>query len=92
MKAGFRATKIDVHLAGYDRDPGYMGRAVEPGEHRHEPARHRGLGEILDILERSQLAAPVRDMASRVFRRLAEAEARVHGPPPSGCSSTTWAR
>ena len=79
LKAGFRATKIDVHLAGYDRDPGYMGRAVEPGEHRHEPAHHRGLGEILDILERSRLAPPVRDMASRVFRRLAEAEARVHG-------------
>ena len=82
MKAGFRATKIDVHLAGYDRDPGYMGRAVDPGAHRHEPAGHRGLGEILDILERSQLASPVRDMASRVFRRLAEAEARVHGTTP----------
>jgi hypothetical protein len=82
MKAGFRATKVDVHLEGYDRDPGYMGRVADPGAHRHEPAGHRGLGEILDILEGGRLALPVRDMASRVFRRLAEAEARVHGTTP----------
>ncbi|MEX2221775.1 MAG: nickel pincer cofactor biosynthesis protein LarC [Candidatus Rokuibacteriota bacterium] len=82
MKAGFRATKVDVHLAGYDRDPGYMGRVPDPGAHRHEPTGHRGLGEILGILERSRLVPAVRDMASRVFRRLAEAEARVHGTTP----------
>ena len=82
MKAGLRATKVDVHLDGYDRDPGYLGRVANPGALRQEPAGHRGLGEILDILERSRLAPPVRDMASRVFRRLAEAEARVHGTTP----------
>ena len=83
MKAGFRATKIDVHLAGYDRDPGYMGRVPDPGAHQpHHPAGHRGLGEILAILDRSRLAPEVRDMASRVFRRLADAEARVHGTTP----------
>jgi pyridinium-3,5-bisthiocarboxylic acid mononucleotide nickel chelatase len=63
MKAGFRATKVDVALG------------------RHE-AGHRGLREILDILERGRLAPAVRDMASRIFQRLAEAEARVHGTTP----------
>jgi uncharacterized protein (TIGR00299 family) protein len=63
IKAGFRATKVDVNL------------------YRHE-AGHRGLRDILDILESSRLAPPVRDMAARVFRRLAEAEARVHGTTP----------
>jgi len=87
MKAGFRATKVDVRLAGYDRDPGYTGRAPDPGAHRsehgpHHPPGHRGLGEILGILERSHLAPKVREMASRVFRRLAEAEARAHGTTP----------
>jgi uncharacterized protein (TIGR00299 family) protein len=83
MKAGFRATKVDVHLAGYDRDPAYMGRVPDPGAHqpRHPPG-HRGLGEILAILERSHLAPKVQEMASRVFRRLADAEARVHGTTP----------
>jgi len=83
MKAGFRATKIDVHLAGSDRDPAYMRRVPDPGADRpHHPAGHRGLGEILAILDRSHLAPKVRDMASRVFRRLADAEARVHGTTP----------
>jgi pyridinium-3,5-bisthiocarboxylic acid mononucleotide nickel chelatase len=79
MKAGFRATKVDVHLDGYQQDPGYMGRAEGPRPH---PAGHRGLDEILGILEKSRLAPAVRDMASRVFRRLAAAEARVHGTTP----------
>jgi hypothetical protein len=63
IKAGFRATKVDVALGAHE-------------------AGHRGLREILDILERSRLDAAVRDAASRIFRRLAEAEARVHGTTP----------
>ena len=63
IKAGFRATKVDVALG------------------RHE-AGHRGLREILDILEGGRLAPAVQDMASRVFQRLAAAEARVHGTTP----------
>ena len=63
MKAGFRATKVDVVLG-----------APEGG--------HRGLREILDILEQSRLAPAARELATRIFRRLAEAEARVHGTTP----------
>jgi len=83
MKAGFRATKVHVHLDGYEEGPGYFRRLPAPDGHpEHHPAGHRGLGEILAILERSRLTPVVRDMASRVFRRLAEAEARVHGTTP----------
>ena len=86
MKAGFRATKVDVHLDGYEQDPGYMGRAAEGARPAHSAGHHasghRGLEEILGILEGSRLAPAVRDMASRVFRRLAAAEARVHGTTP----------
>jgi uncharacterized protein (TIGR00299 family) protein len=63
IKAGFRATKVDVVLGAPD-------------------GGHRGLREILDILERSRLAPAARDLAARIFRRLAEAEARVHGTTP----------
>jgi uncharacterized protein (TIGR00299 family) protein len=63
IKAGFRATKVDVALGPHE-------------------AGHRGLREILDILEGGRLAPAVRDMATRVFQRLAEAEARVHGTTP----------
>ena len=37
--------------------------------------------QIDDLLRRSRLAEPVRDLASRIFLRLAEAEGRVHQVP-----------
>jgi uncharacterized protein (TIGR00299 family) protein len=40
---------------------------------------HRSLDDILAILAGSRLPEPVRAGATRVFRRLAEAEAHVHG-------------
>jgi len=51
---------------------------------RIDPARehhHRHLPEILALIERAPLSAAVRQQAARVFRRLAEAEASVHGIP-----------
>jgi len=47
-----------------------------------EDQAYRGWREIQALLERADLAAGVRDQARRVFRRLAEAEARVHGVAP----------
>src|SRR5580698_715372 len=46
-----------------------------------DQSKHRSLGAILDILEKSELAARVRERASAIFRRLGEAEARVHDVP-----------
>src|SRR5438046_9835873 len=40
---------------------------------------HRTLGDIGAILEGSRLPAPVTERARRIFERLADAEARVHG-------------
>jgi hypothetical protein len=62
MKAGFRATKVDVH--------------VDEGGHHHP---ERTLAAILGLIEGGRLAPPVQERAARIFRRLAEAEARVHG-------------
>lgn len=45
--------------------------------------RHRGLADILAILGSSTLAPAVKDRAGRIFTRLAEAEARVHGTTPA---------
>jgi len=47
---------------------------VESGEQHH----HRGLSDILRLIERAELGARVKDRASRIFRRLGEAEAKVH--------------
>jgi len=48
---------------------------IDEATHRH----HRALRDILDILERSALEASVVERAARIFTRLADAEARVHG-------------
>jgi pyridinium-3,5-bisthiocarboxylic acid mononucleotide nickel chelatase len=40
--------------------------------------KHRSLSAILEILQKSQLAAAVRDRAAAIFRKLGEAEACVH--------------
>jgi uncharacterized protein (TIGR00299 family) protein len=43
--------------------------------------KHRSLSTILEILESSPLAAPVRERASAIFQKLGEAEAYVHDAP-----------
>ena len=51
-------------------------------EHAHahdHNQEQRNLRTILDLIEQSGLPAPVQDSAARVFRRLGEAEAKVHG-------------
>jgi uncharacterized protein (TIGR00299 family) protein len=50
-----------------------------------DPRRHQSrlsLPEILDLIGRSALPDPVKQDASRIFTRLGEAEARVHGTRP----------
>ncbi len=44
-------------------------------------AAHRSLADVLALLEAARLPEPVKRGASATFRRLAEAEARVHGIP-----------
>jgi pyridinium-3,5-bisthiocarboxylic acid mononucleotide nickel chelatase len=46
-----------------------------------EQHKHRPLSAILEILEKSSLAAPVKERAAAIFRRLGEAEAKVHDVP-----------
>jgi len=46
-----------------------------------DQSKHRSLVTILEILEKSHLAAGVRERASAIFRELGEAEAAVHDVP-----------
>jgi uncharacterized protein (TIGR00299 family) protein len=46
-----------------------------------EQQKHRSLSSILEILEKSSLASPVKERAAAIFRRLGEAEAKVHDVP-----------
>lgn len=60
---------------------GLTGLHVEVLTAEQGVARHRHLGDIEEIIESSDLAPIVRERSVAVFRRLADAEARVHGEP-----------
>ena len=50
--------------------------------HEHQGDAHRGLTEILALIRSGDIPKRAADRASAVFRRLADAEAAVHGIPP----------
>lgn len=56
---------------------GYRARKVDV---EYEPEqKHRHLHHITDMIDRSSLTPRQRELATRIFQRLAEAEAKVHG-------------
>lgn len=79
QKALVACVKFDVHVSpGHTHDAGHHG-------HRH-PRRARGrqrnFTEIKQLITDSALSAWVKQKSIAVYRRIAEAEARVHGHPP----------
>lgn len=52
---------------------------VDPSAHRHH---HTPLKAILGLIRKSGLPSSVREQASNVFRRLGQAEGRIHGVDP----------
>jgi uncharacterized protein (TIGR00299 family) protein len=73
IKRGIAATAAHLVVPGED------GAADHDHAHRDHHGPHRTLADVLAIVERSALTARQRERASAVYRRLAEAEARVHG-------------
>jgi hypothetical protein len=57
---------------------GITGTLARVGVHEDHPP-HRGLADLLAILDAADMPAPVAEGAARTFRALAEAEAAVHG-------------
>ena len=50
--------------------------------HSHEhPHEHRGMKEITEIIQKSEMTARAKKMAMRVFGILAQAESKAHGAP-----------
>ncbi|MHC5054747.1 MAG: nickel pincer cofactor biosynthesis protein LarC [Planctomycetota bacterium] len=49
---------------------------------REDHPPHRGLSDLLAVLDAADVPAPVAEASARTFRALAEAEAAVHGTTP----------
>src|SRR5262245_52312843 len=71
---GLSGVKI---VAGETRRKGFRGLKIDI---QHEPEhKHRHLHHITDMIDASALTPRAKDLAKRIFTRLGEAEAKVHG-------------
>ncbi|MEZ4526547.1 MAG: nickel insertion protein [Desulfobacterales bacterium] len=64
-------------------------RALVTVAQDHHCHHHRHLSHILNLIRSSALPENVKEKSSAIFRRLAEAEAKVHGIAP-GRSAFSW--
>ena len=69
VKNGITGTYVDVILNSEHN---------EHHEHHHE---HRNLNDVNKIIENSSLNDEVKDLAKRIFLRVAKAESKVHNKP-----------
>ncbi|MBX3277185.1 MAG: nickel pincer cofactor biosynthesis protein LarC [Acidobacteria bacterium] len=78
-RCGITSTKFDVIVHHHDHHHDHHEHDHHVAEH---PAHaHRPLSEIVRLIEASELADRVKGRAIAVFRRLGEAEAKIHGVP-----------
>lgn len=79
---GIQGMQVHVRLNGHQH--GHSHGHEHPHGHEHNPAQgshlpHRNLADITAIITQSTLADPVKQTSLNIFRRIAEAEAKVHG-------------
>ncbi len=71
LSAHLAGTRVEVQVESDDH--------AHAHDHHHDHAPHRGLIEIEALIRASALPEAVKDRSCRVFRRIAEVEARMHG-------------
>lgn len=89
-KNGIRAKHVDVivegekgeHHFGHGQKQETEGEEAHHGHHHHHHSHpHRNYADIREIIESSELDPEVKELALRIFYRVAAAEAKVHGKP-----------
>jgi uncharacterized protein (TIGR00299 family) protein len=85
QKSGIAGTKFDVH-ADDGRTTRVNRREQGHTHHSHHDHHHddsRDFAEIKQLISRSRLSNRVKKKSVAVFRRIAEAEGKIHGLPPA---------
>lgn len=79
-KNGIGATKFDVLLdaEGHEHHHGHSHKHNHTHEHEYHQHIHRNLMDVEKIIEDSAINESAKTLAKRIFRRVAEAEAKVH--------------
>lgn len=75
VKQGIAA--YDFHVILDSNDPHVHSHSHEHG-HGHS---HRNLADVTEIIQRGNLTPRAKELALAIFRRVAQAEAKVHGKP-----------
>jgi len=77
-----RLIKLDGYRLNYFRTERHMISAAAVTVEINDPAAHRHLRDILNIIEPSSLAEKVKVFARTAFQKLADAEAKIHQTSP----------
>ena len=86
VKNGIRCCDFNVILdhghENHDHDTEYLfGHKHADEEEHHHHHEHRNLGDILHIIEHTELSENAKNLAGKIFRIVAESEAKAHAVP-----------
>jgi uncharacterized protein (TIGR00299 family) protein len=81
QKSAIVGVKFDVHLAPEPDHEHAHDHGHQHHDHSHDDSRN--FSEIKQLISRSKLSAWVKQKSIAVFQRIAEAEGKIHGLPPS---------
>jgi len=83
IRKGIEGTKVDVRLQEHNHE---HNNEENENDHSHEHMsnnhihhEHRNLKDIEKIIDSSKLSSKVKELSKRMFMKVAEAEAKVHG-------------
>ncbi|MGH2484937.1 MAG: nickel pincer cofactor biosynthesis protein LarC, partial [Ktedonobacterales bacterium] len=81
LMAALDGLRLPEYSLGVERitEHGISGARVKVGADEAFPQAHRGLAEIEALIEAATLPPRAKERARRIFRRLGDAEARIHG-------------
>ena len=77
---------LDAEHENHDHDMEYLHGIKDHGHYHgeklsHSHHEHRGLSEIVAIIEEAQITPQAKEIAKRIFHVLAQSEAKAHGVP-----------
>lgn len=78
---GIHGTRVDVHLAAGAHTHDHSHSTRDHSQQTHDHGHQRNFADIRDIIMASSLDDNVKETSLRIFLKVAEAEAKVHGKP-----------
>ncbi|MBU3127408.1 nickel pincer cofactor biosynthesis protein LarC [Clostridium tagluense] len=81
IRKGIEGTKVDVMLREHNHEHSHDGNEDGHSHGHMNHHDHRNLKDIEKIIDYSELSSNVKELSKKMFMKVAEAEAKVHGKP-----------